>query len=71
MKLKKVNEESSGLNIEFMDEDSGTKYSLSQVVSEIESNNPNFSAYDVIERSNGTMYIKSKPDGNLDNNIES
>lgn len=70
MKLKKVEEDVNGLNIGFVDQDSGTEYTLDQVISEIESNNPEFSSYDVIERSNGTRYIRSKPDGTTDNNIE-
>ena len=32
--------------------------------------NSNYANYEVVNKANGTMYIRSKPDGKIENNIE-
>ena len=70
MKLKSVKETSTGLNIQFVNQDSGRRMSLDHVIKQIENGNPNYQNYQSVKRSNGTVYVRSKPDNNKTNNIE-
>lgn len=70
MRLKVVEQTSTGLNTKFVNEESGRSMSLEHVIRQIENDNPNYSNYQAITNSNGTTYIRSKPDGNIRNNIE-
>lgn len=70
MNLKVIEETSTGLNTKFVNEDSGRQISLEHVVQQIQKGNSNYSNYEVVTKSNGTTYIRSKPDGKQGNNIE-
>lgn len=70
MKLKVVEETSTGLNTKFVNQESGRSISLEQAVEQIQKGNSNYSDYEVVTKSNGTTYIRSKPDGKRENNIE-
>lgn len=66
MKLKVIEETNTG----FVNSESGRKISLEHAIQQIQKGNSNYSNYEVVSKTNGTMYIRSKPDGNLRNNIE-
>ena len=66
MNLKVIEETSTGLNTRFVNQESGRSVSLEQ----IQKGNSNYSNYEVVTKSNGTTYIRSKPDGKIENNIE-
>lgn len=70
MNLKVSNESETGLNTEFINIDSGRHMSLEHVIEQIENGNKNYTGYQTVTNSNGTTYIRSKPDGNKNNNIE-
>lgn len=69
--LLKVKEESkTGLNTGFTNVETGRSFSLSHVVAQIEKGNPNYKDYETVTKSNGTVYVRSKPDSSKKNNIE-
>ncbi len=70
MKLKAKEENETGLNIKFINEESGRTLSREHVIEQIRRGNRNYEAYEVVHMKNGTEYIRSKPDGKKDNNIE-
>ncbi|MCI5585552.1 MAG: DUF3892 domain-containing protein [Lachnospiraceae bacterium] len=70
MNLKVVEETSTGLNTKFVNQESGRSVSLEHAVQQIQKGNSNYSNYEVVTKSNGTTYIRSKPDGKIGNNIE-
>lgn len=70
MNLKVIEETSTGLNTKFVNEDSGRQISLEHVIQQIQKGNSNYSDYEVVNKTNGTTYIRSKLDGNQRNNIE-
>ena len=70
MKLKKLKENSTGLNIEFIDMDTNKRVLLDRAIKEIDKGNPEFKKYEKVKKSNGTVYIRSKPDRSKKNNIE-
>ncbi len=70
MNLKVIEETRTGLNTKFVNEDSGRQISREHVVQQIQKGNSNYSNYEVVTKSNGTTYIRSKPDGKKGNNIE-
>lgn len=70
MNLKAVKETKTGLNTQFVNMDSGRQFSLNHVVNQIEKGNRSYADYQVVEKANGTTYVRSKPDGNSRNNIE-
>ncbi|MDF2986854.1 MAG: hypothetical protein K0R50_2364 [Eubacterium sp.] len=70
MNLKVSNESETGLNTEFINTDSGRHMSLEHVIEQIENGNKNYTGYQTVTNQNGTTYIRSKPDGNKNNNIE-
>lgn len=70
MNLKVSNESETGLNTEFINTDSGRHMSLEHVIEQIENGNKNYTGYQTVTNPNGTTYIRSKPDGNKNNNIE-
>lgn len=70
MKLK-VSKESaicSGLNTENVE--TGRRIPLEQAVAQISKGNKNYENYQVVNKSDGTTYIRSKADGIKKNNIE-
>lgn len=70
MKLKVSKESQSGLNTEFVNVETGRHIPLQQAVDQINKGNKNYENYQVVNRSNGTTYIRSKADGLKGNNIE-
>lgn len=70
MRLKKLKETSSGLNIEFVNLDSNRKITLDQAIKQIDKHNPDYKGYEKVTNDHGTTYIRSKPDNSKKNNIE-
>ena len=70
MRLKVKEESKTGLNTRFVNEESGRTMSLEHVITQIENGNPNYQGYEKVQNSNGTVYVRSRPDGNQKNNIE-
>lgn len=70
MELKVKKESETGLNTEFVNKASGRTISLEQAIKQIDKGNPNYSNYQKVTNPNGTVYIRSKADGNRKNNIE-
>ncbi len=68
MKLEVSKESDTGLNIEFVTE-TGRHIPLQQAVEQIEKGNKNYQDYQVVEKTNGTTYIRSKPDGNVKGSV--
>ena len=70
MNLKVIEETSTGLNTRFVNQESGRSVSLEHVVQQIQKGNSNYSNYEVVTKSNGTTYIRSKKEKKIENNIE-
>ena len=70
MQLKVLKEAKSGLNTEFVNVTTGRHVSLEQAITQINKGNPNYDKYQVVNRTDGTSYIRSKADGVKKNNIE-
>lgn len=70
MKLKVSKETASGLNTEFVNVKTGRRIQLKQAVVQINNGNKNYEKYQVVNKSDGTTYIRSKADGVKKNNIE-
>lgn len=70
MKLKVSKESETGLNTEFVNIESGRKINLEQAIRQVEKGNPSYQNYVVVKNSNGTTYLRSKPNGSLKDNIE-
>lgn len=70
MKLKVIEETSSGLNTRFVNEDSGRTVSLQHVLDQLNKGNPNYKNYEKVINPNGTIYVRSKADGKSGNNIQ-
>lgn len=70
MNLKVVKQTETGLNTEFVNIDSVRRVSLDHAIQQIRNGNPNYGNYEAVNRSNGTTYIRSKPDDSTKNNIE-
>ena len=69
-KLKVSKESASGLNTEFVNVETGRRIPLDQAVTQISKGNKNYENYQVVNKSDGTTYIRSKADGIKKNNIE-
>lgn len=70
MRLKVTEQSSTGLNTRFINQESGRSMSLEHVITQIDNGNPNYRNYEKVTNSNGTTYVRSKPDGSISNNIE-
>ena len=70
MKLKVSKESASGLNPEFVNVETGRSIPLEQSVTQISKGNKNYENYQVVNKSDGTTYSRSKADGIKKNNIE-
>ena len=70
MELKVFQESATGLNTKFVNQESGRILSLEHVITQIQNGNSNYKNYQTVTNSNGTTYVRSKPDGNTRNNIE-
>lgn len=70
MILKVAQESETGLNTKFINKETGRSFSLEHVLDQIDRRNPNYSNYEKVTNSKGTTYVRSKPDGNISNNIE-
>lgn len=70
MKLKVSRESETGINTEFVNIDSGRKIKLEQAIRQVEQGNPSYKNYMTVKKSNGTTYLRSKPNGSLKDNIE-
>lgn len=70
MKLKVSKENESGLNTEFVNLESGRKIKLEQAIDQVKKGNPNYGNYVTVKNSNGTTYLRSKPNGSSKDNIE-
>lgn len=70
MKLKVSKENESGLNTEFVNLKSGRKIKLEQAIDQVKKGNPNYENYVTVKKTNGTTYLRSKPNGNSKDNIE-
>ena len=60
----------TGLNTKFVNVESGRTVTLKHAIKQIENGNKNYSDYQTVRNSNGTVYIRSKADGKRSNNIE-
>lgn len=70
MKLKVSKESTSGLNTEFVNLETGRHITLEHAINQINKGNKNYENYHVVNKSNGTIYIRSNGDGSKKNNIE-
>jgi hypothetical protein len=70
MDLKSIQETQSGLNVKFVNTESGRTFGLDQVITQIEKGNPNYNGYETVHKSNGTVYVRSIPNGKQSDNIE-
>ena len=70
MILKVSKELASGLNTEFVNVETGRHIPLEQAVAQISKGNKNYKNYQVVNKFDGTTYIRSKADGIKKNNIE-
>ena len=70
MLLKATEQSDTGLNTKFVNVESGRTVTLKHAIKQIENGNKNYSDYQTVRNSNGTVYIRSKADGKRNNNIE-
>ena len=70
MELKVSKESETGLNTEFINTETGRHIPLEQAVAQIKKGNKNYANYQVVNRTDGITYIRSKADGIKKNNIE-
>lgn len=70
MKLKVSKENQKGLNTEFVNVETGRHILLEHAVTQINKGNKSYDNYQVVNKSNGTTYIRSIADGSKRNNIE-
>lgn len=70
MRLKVSKESPSGLNTEFVNTETGRHVSLEHAIAQINKGNRNYENYQVVNKSDGTTYIRSKADILKKNNIE-
>lgn len=70
MKLKVSKESETGLNTEFINTESGRTVKLPQAIEQVQKGNPNYKDYVVVQNHKGTTYLRSKPNGNVSDNIE-
>lgn len=70
MKLKVSKESETGLNMEFVNIESGRKIKLEQAIRQVEKGNPGYKNYVAVKKFSGTTYLRSKPNGSLKDNIE-
>lgn len=70
MKLKVSKENQKGLNTEFVNVETGRHISLEHAVTQINKGNKSYENYQVVNKANGTTYIRSIADGSKRNNIE-
>ena len=68
--LKATEQSDTGLNTKFVNVESGRTVTLKHAIKQIENGNKNYSDYQAVRNSNGTVYIRSKADGKRSNNIE-
>lgn len=68
--LKVKSENERGLNTIFTNLNTGRSISSSQAIEQIQKGNPTYSDYHIVNRSNGTVFIRSNPDKSIKNNIE-
>ena len=68
--LKATEQSDTGLNTKFVNVESGRTVTLKHAIKQIENGNKNYSDYQTVRNSNGTVYIRSKADGKRSNNIE-
>ncbi len=69
MEIKAINQTETGLNVEFKNVETGSRFSLEHVIKQIDKGNPNFKNYHIVEKGDIT-YIRSNPDKKKNNNIE-
>ena len=69
-KLRMIRESETGLNLEFVNLNTGKRISRKQIIEQIEKNNPSYSGYHVVRNPKGLDYIRSNPDGKVKNNLE-
>ena len=70
MLLKVTEQSNTGLNTKFVNVESGRSVTLEHAIEQIDNGNKNYSAYQTVRNSSGTVYIRSKADGKKNNNIE-
>ncbi len=70
MLLKAIEQTNTGLNTKFVNIESGRSITLDHAINQIKNGNRNYEDYQTVKRPNGTVYIRSKADGKLSNNIE-
>ncbi len=70
MRLKVKEESGTGLNIKFINQDTGATIGLNQAITQIRKGNPAYKNYEAVSMATGTEYIRSKPDKSTRNNIE-
>lgn len=68
--LKKLTENDTGLNTSFTNTNTGRTITLPNAIEQIEKGNPTYDPYVVVTKSDGSQYIRSKPDSSKNNNIE-
>ena len=70
MKLKAIQETSTGLNTKFINTESGRTIELNNAIKQINNGNPNYNGYQAVTNPNGTTYIRSTPNSKKSDNIE-
>lgn len=70
MKLKATQETNSGLNTRFVNTESNRTFSREHVISQINNGNSNYDNYHVVNKNDGTSYVRSNPDSKKTNNLE-
>ena len=68
--LKMTQQTESGLNVQFVNTNSGRHISLEQAITQINTGNPTYAGYHTVTNKNGTEFIRSNPDSKINNNIE-
>jgi len=69
-KLRMAEQTASGLNTRFINTETNRTISREQAIAQIEKGNPTYSDYHVVRNPSGLDYIRSNPDGKIQNNLE-
>lgn len=65
--LKMTKQTESGLNVQFVNTNSGRPISLEQAITQIEKGNPSYDGYHTATTQSGTKFIRSNPDSKIKN----
>ncbi|MCL1852815.1 MAG: DUF3892 domain-containing protein [Peptococcaceae bacterium] len=68
--LRMTQQTESGLNVEFVNLNSGRHISRQQAITQIKNGNPSYDGYHVVNNPKGPDFIRSNPDSKQGNNLE-